>query len=266
MQNGSSSSDVASPSFFLIPLNKAASHIVHIDHNKLYVREKNGYEALFIDFLDPETGYAKNQIKVGRDPNQCDIVIPESTAGIHRQHCYFEYNHITGAVVLVDRSENKGTAVFDDDEDCIVPISRTYSSVVITRGFNRSLHFGKKAHYQFQVAWNSGTDPLKSFLSVYPSHFGPQRNNFDPAKARYLEGELLGSGAFGLVRRAVNIRDGTPMAVKRFHSLEGKGHIMAVREINNMLKVSSNNQRKHVSQVLYLCFYYYYRHIAWQRC
>lgn len=239
-----SSASEISPSFYLIPSNSAARSILHLDHNAPYIADKNGENVLYINFIDRNTGFPQARVTLGRDPRLCDIVFPDNNAGIQREHCFFEYNQTTGAVILFDLSANKGTVVDDFEDDCIVPISQKYESVVIGRGFNRNLHFGRRNYYKFQVIWD-GKDLLKSFLSMPPNHFGPQRSGFDASKARYVEGELLGSGAFGFVRRAVNIRNGTPMAVKRFHSLEGKGHVMAVREINNMLKVSSNNRKKH---------------------
>ncbi len=64
---------------------------------------------------------------------------------------------------------------------------------------------------------------------------------------RYLQGEEIGGGAFGVVWKAVDLHDGKAMAVKRFHSLEGKRGYYALREINNLLKIHSPNQPEAVS-------------------
>ncbi|OAA56157.1 Protein kinase-like domain protein [Niveomyces insectorum RCEF 264] len=227
------------PSFYLVPENTAAENIVDNPANRKFVQTTpEGERALHLSFPD----LRNPKITLGRA--NCHITIPDNhgTAGIHKLHCYFRYSLDTGAVVLCDKSQNNSTQVFDTDQDLIVPLSQAERSVVVTQSFNRKIFIGNKKHYRFKMVWNS--DPIRFFLSGYP-RFGPQRTSPDPSKARYLLGDFLGSGGFAAVWKAADVRSGKAMAVKRFNSMEGKGHVYAIREVNNMLTLSRNNSRKH---------------------
>lgn len=227
------------PSFYLVPDNHNAQKVVNDPDNAPYVELKDGEPSLHLDF----TGLANDRITLGR--TNCTITLPDHYgAGIQRTHCYFRCNSSTGAVILNDNSSNRSTLVYDQDVDFSVPMSQAMNSVVVTRRFNRNIAIGNKKYYKFRLVWD-GDEPVRNFLTQHPNQFGPE--TFDTTKARYIQGQVLGMGGFGLVRKAVNIHNGQAMAVKRFYNLEGRGHVMAIREVNNMLKLSSNNAKKHVS-------------------
>ena len=230
------------PSFYLVPDNRNALAVIHEPRNENFVSIKDGLEAIYIDFTNapPEAS-----ITLGR--SNCDIIIPDDKgAGIARQHCYFERHPLTGIVVLHNKSHNKTTDVYDMDDDNAVPISQAMNSVVVTRRFNRCIGLGNKRFYKFRLLWD-GDAPVENFLSKPSNTLGPEIYPFDLKKARYIQGQYLGSGGFGFVRRCVDVYTGQAMAIKRYHNLQGRRHAMAIREVNNMLKLSENNAKQHVS-------------------
>lgn len=234
------------PSFFLIAENDAARTVINDIANLQYREPLDEQYALHLVFFSD-----RRTIDLGR--SGCAVTLRDVRgASISKRHCYFEYSTETGAVVLYDQSPGSSTQVFDDDATITVPMSQARHSVVVTRRFNQKIAIGNRKYYKFSLKWDS--EPLKSFLTENPQphqhhQLGPLRSVYDPSKIRYIMGDELGRGAFGTVTRAVDICTGSAMAVKRFHSLEGKRHILAIREVNNMLKLS-NNGRKHVSFVL----------------
>ncbi|KJR82100.1 uncharacterized protein SPSK_03194 [Sporothrix schenckii 1099-18] len=243
------------PSFFLVPDNHNAHMVINHPHNAAYVDAIDGEPALHLNF----TGLVNDKITLGR--SNCTITLPDHHgAGIQRRHCYFWCNSSTGAVILNDESPTRTTLAYDQDADFSVPMSQAMNSVVVTRRFNRNIAIGNRKHYKFKLVWD-GDEPVRNFLTQHPNQFGPE--SFDTTKARYIQGQVLGMGGFGLVRKAVNIHSGHAMAVKRFYNLEGKGHIMAIREINNMLKLSSNNAKRHDHILPILDVVYDNKHYRW---
>lgn len=229
----------AGPSFFLVPENSSAHKVVNDPSNAPFVRFKDDTLSLYLDF----SALDNSRVTLGRSGST--ISLPDHHgAGIHRVHCYFQCNPLTGAVILHDKSPNHTTLVYDQDEDFSVPMSQIENSVVVTKRFNRSIAIGNRKYYRFKLVWESD-GPVKDFLSKHPNQFGPESCSTD--KFRYIQGEILGVGTFGLVQRTVNIHNGKAMAVKRFLNLEGKRHIMAIREANNMSKLANSGSKKCVS-------------------
>ncbi len=236
-----------SPLIYLVPDSNAARAAVEDPANAPFFVNKDGEDALLVYFPDPDN----RRITLGR--SRCDITLPDvKGAGIQRVHCYFQLSSNTGAVVLCDKSPNHTTQVYDPEEDFTIPFSRASNTVVVGRGFNRKLSIGSRKAYRFKLLWGN-SDPLKNFLGRPPNHFGPEGGEYNPAEARYALGETLGHGAFGIVSKTVNLHSGKAMAVKRYINLYDRGHVMAIREINNMLKLSKNNTKQHVRTVCLYC-------------
>ncbi len=225
------------PSFLLMPANDAAVEAIRQRANEPYwYLLEDGTYALNVSFA-PEV----SEVTLGS--HGADIYLPDAkNADISRKHCIFVYGRQTGAVVLCDKSKRHNTEVFDVEADRIVPISKVSNSVVVSRAFNRRIAIGYKKHYQFHLHWNA--DVIDDYLGTDrgSTTFGPR----GVRESRYMQGEDIGAGAFGTVWKAVDLRDGKAMAVKRFHTLEGKRRTYALREVNNLLKMHAPNQLKHV--------------------
>ena len=232
-------------SFFLVALNEATEGAVRHERNRRFVvppdEDKRGRLRITI----PSGPASGSEITLGC--GDADVYLPGvESADISGIHCSFTAAKHTGAVILHDRSSQHNTEVYDAERFYSIPLFKTSFSVVVSRGFNRRLgigcKIGCKRYYEFELVWH--TDLVQGNLLDGATR-GPVFGPLGSKEPRYIKGENLGLGAFGSVFRAVDIRNGELMAVKRFHTLEGIAGTYAMREIQNLESIQS--RAKHVS-------------------
>ena len=126
---------------------------------------------------------------------------------------------------------------------------------MVSKSFNRGVSIGS---YRFRLLWES--DVVNRYLASDTSllTLGPWGAKGD--RHRYIQGEVIGMGACGHVWKAVDLRDGKALAVKRFFTLEGKRHEFARREVHSMIKIQNSKHIGHVSPTI--CFLEAKRKIA----
>jgi len=213
-------------SFFLVPRGSKAEKVVMHDRNQRLRVDYKDARALNI-VLSGEYPV----VSLGRDKD-VDIYLPDHEgADISRRHCFFILEVDSGAVVLHDQSSKHNTDVLDRDEDHLVPISKASHSVIVCKRLNRRITLGTKRYYQFDLEWQSET--IDEELAAWPTELGPRGS----PEFRYIRGEEVGQGAFGTVHKAVNVRDGKAIAVKRLGGLEGRKRLFAQREVVNLLRI-----------------------------
>lgn len=243
------------PCFVLAPLNSAARKATEHVRNKYW---QHSFDAssqkalgLWIDFTDPD----KNIYTLGR--KDTDIYLPEGRSShgspqISDIHAAFELVQETGAVLLRDYSDHGNTEPFalahsssPNHAGVTVKFLPGTSSVLVARGINSRIAFGRDRFYQFEIQWRS--DGLYAFEKDEPYTLGPR-----PTRAkRYLQGERVGGGSFGTVWSVLDITTGSVMAVKKFHSLSGKRLEFATREVANLFRINEDNsiQHEHILQI-----------------
>jgi len=239
------------PAFRLIPSNTAAKLATRHEYNASFQYAVN-YDTfgLWLDFSSPErqaTGYT-----LGRGYG-VDIYLPDarsrgSTSQLSDQQASFKYVPQTGAILLVDNSIHRNT------EPCSSSSSQSYTirfrsntnSVLIARGINTRIAFGRDKWYQFDIQWDS--DGLYQFPSkTEPYMMGPTYAKHK----RYIEGDRVGGGAYGSVFWALDATSGQIVAVKRFHNMMGKNSEFAAREVANLSRVvKSSTHHEHVLEIL----------------
>ena len=220
---------LAAPSFLLVALNQAAHDAVRARQNKHHACHLGTGELAFNITLSDEV----HSITLGSG-STADIYLPDRKgAEISKVQCSFSAARGTGAVVLRDASRKQNTDVYDQDDYQSIPISKVSHSIVVSAGFNRKIGFGHKRYYDFELRWVA--DELgKDFSTTRGPVLGP----IESPVARYIRGREIGAGAFGVVFRAVNLENGEPMAVKRFHQTDGRSKIYARREVANLKKIN----------------------------
>jgi hypothetical protein len=237
-------------SFVLVPYNDNARGVVLEPKNAPYV----------IDLEDGSGDYGlqivltadNSTVSLGDGaPKRATIYLPDTKhAEISEKHCEFKYYPQTGTVVLFDTGSSKkkpNTEPFDSDQNRSIALSRPGRSVVVSKTFNRGITMGAKKYYQFELRWQN--DPIDSFLGNHGPNFGP----WESKEPRYVMGDKLGAGGFGVVFKAIDLRNGRVMAVKKLHSMEGKKKVYADREVCFQLKMNARDQIQNVSGSLSSC-------------
>ncbi|KAK0705877.1 kinase-like domain-containing protein [Lasiosphaeria miniovina] len=240
------------PKFVLAPLNTAARKATEHFRNKYYQYQLDSHNntfGLWIDFSDP----AKQSFTLGRADT--DIFLPElrsakGASQISDLHASFQVVADTGAVLLFDHSDLGTTEPFSGTttgHGFTVKFRNNAKSVLVARGINSRIAFGRDKWYQFEIQWRS--DGLYDFPSKdEPYTVGPRNSR---AK-KYVQGEKVGGGAYGNVWWAMDVTDGKLMAVKKFHSLSGKNLEFATREVANLFKINKDTsiQHEHILQII----------------
>jgi hypothetical protein len=240
------------PSFILAPLNSAAKKAtdhVRNDYRRCLLDENTNTFGLWIGFSDPEI----REITLGRQDT--DIYLPDvksskGSSQISDLQASFEVLPTTGAVILRDHSEHANTEPFSSTHGSsahhgglTVKFRSSHRSVLVARGINSRIAFGRDKYYQFEIRWES--DGLYCFPKEEPYAVGPR----DSKTKKYIEGKRVGGGAYGTVWWAMDITNGTIIAVKKFHSLTGKRLEFATREVANMFRINKSKSIHHVSLI-----------------
>lgn len=240
---GGKSYESGAPILVLVPVNGAARRATENVLNRYYqyLDAEQFPRGLWINLSDP----SKSTCTLGR--THTDIHLPDTrtskgSALISDLHASFEFIPETGAVLLWDHSENANVEPFTpthvSGHSWTVKFrSHTRRSVVVARGINSYVAFGKDKWYQFEIQWQS--EAMYGFNKEQPYTLGPGQ----PRTKRYVELQKLGGGAYGTVYSAMDTTTGLLIAVKRFHSLSGKYLTFATREVANLRK---KELRQHV--------------------
>jgi len=242
---GSGAQEQEFPSFFLVPLNTASK--------KATEHTKNDY------FRYPVDEHTNGLwVVFDQDREHCtlgsrdtDIYLPNerppkgSSPQISQLQAAFQIVPSTGAVLLWDYSEHSNTETFAGSNSHSVSVTVKFRassrSVVVARGINSRVAFGRDRHYQFELRWQSVG--LYSLDSDQPFTVGPRK----ASTKKYIEGERIGGGAYGAVWACIDITTGTWMAVKKFHNLTGKNLEFATREVANLFRINKDRSIQHVS-------------------
>ncbi|KAK3304789.1 kinase-like domain-containing protein [Chaetomium strumarium] len=226
------------PAFALTPLNPAARKVVGHANNSHLRCQSHDTIGLWVDLSDPDKIFT-----LGR--RDTDIHLPDKTSSskgspcISDLHASFQVVLETGAVLLFDHSGNGTVEPLPRDQHYTVKFRSNAKSVLVARGINSRIAFGKDQWYQFEIQWHS--DGLYRFPKHDPYTMGPRNSRHK----KYLLGEQVGAGSYGTVWWALDATNGKIIAVKRFHKLAGKNLEFATREMTNLFKINRDDSIKH---------------------
>ncbi|KAI0548152.1 kinase-like domain-containing protein [Xylaria curta] len=227
--------------FSLVPLNHRAIQVLNSPHNKRFVRETgNGQRVLEIGHIRSTSGNASTLATMGRDG---DIILEGNT--ISKKQCSFEINQDTNVILFYDRSHTGTCQVYEFPGSQTKPFeSGRPRKVVVGSKLNRCIGLGG-THcnlYQFRLDWKETiqstmnkvkkreglaleentrlADTVDESDTILPSRMETRVHNTVPSqpKLRWVLIQPLGSGAFGEVHKAVNVDNGTLLAVKKLKS------------------------------------------------
>ena len=244
------------PAFILAPLNANSHRVTEHPRNKYWqypLDATNHAFGLWIDFQDPD----KLVYTLGRAPDT-DVYLPDvrlggnGTSQISDIQASFQIVPDTGAVLLYDHSDHANTEPFQHTPTHASSTHQSFTvrfrpganSVIVARGINTRIAFGRDRWYQFELRWVS--DGLYGFNHDEPLTMGPRHSR----TKKYIQGDKVGGGAYGTVWWAVDATQGTLMAVKKFHNLSGKNLEFATREVANLFRINKSTSIQHVSGLL----------------
>lgn len=223
---------LAPPAFVLVPLNKEARKAVRDAKNQHFPTflVDESILGFYISFENAD----KQEFTLGRSGT--DIHLPGgSGTDISKHQCSFVCNEKTGAVLLVDHSTKDNTEPFSSDQGGQTIPFHNKRSILVARGINGQVAFGKNRFYQFRIRWHS--DGLYDFPNKNePYSVGPVN-----MRKKYLLGSKIGGGAYGTVWWALDITSGEMMAMKSFNNLTGKHFVFAKREVDNLYKINRSS-------------------------
>lgn len=161
------------PAFALLPLNSAARDAVERNKNRNLWFPVDGDMCLRIDFSTPE----KQIWTLGSVDT--DIYLPgvppfKGPAGSSCHHASFQVVEDTGAALLCDHSDNGTVELLPCPPGVTVDFltnDTSPKSVLVARGINSRIAFGKNQWYQFEIRWQS--DGLYRFPKTGPYTLGP---------------------------------------------------------------------------------------------
>lgn len=166
----------------------------------------------------------KTLVTLGRG---VDVDIYVEGSGIARVQCSFEIDLDNGVVMLYDRSFASSTQVFGANA---IPFERERDErkILVQKELNTIIGIGgeRRDLVQFELVWHRDPTQTAKTIKNYDAlpcgrvenprlartvlHTPGQRK----LKMRYVKGEMLGSGQFGEVRKAIDVDSGKFMAVK----------------------------------------------------
>ncbi|KAK1772882.1 kinase-like protein [Phialemonium atrogriseum] len=223
---------LAPPAFVLVPLNKEARKAVRDAKNQQFPTflVDESILGFYISFENAD----KQEFTLGRSGT--DIHLPGGPGtDISKHQCSFVCNEKTGAVLLVDHSTKDNTEPFSSDQGGQTIPFHNKRSILVARGINGQVAFGKNRFYQFRIRWHS--DGLYDFPNKNePYSVGPVN-----MRKKYLLGSKIGGGAYGTVWWALDITSGEMMAMKSFNNLTGKHFVFAKREVDNLYKINRSD-------------------------
>ncbi|KAK1751106.1 kinase-like domain-containing protein [Echria macrotheca] len=235
------------PFFWLVPVNSAARKVVEHPYNRYYQYYIDDNTAgLVISFDDPDI----RLYTLGS--SGADIYLPEAlpkskaSPEISDIQASFGVVEETGAVLLSDHSKDRNTEPYSSSGSVGVAVAikfrsreRKERSVLVARGINTRVAFGRDRFYQFELRWRS--DGLYGFDKDQGYALGPKK----ASSKRYIEKERIGGGAYGAVYEVLDVTSGGLMAVKKFHNLTGKNLEFATREVANLFKINRHKGIHH---------------------
>ncbi|KAK4163773.1 kinase-like domain-containing protein [Cladorrhinum sp. PSN259] len=238
------------PVFLLVPVNTAARKATENILNSYYqyLDEEGCATGLWINLSDASNPF----ITLGRAGTNIHLPDTKSSSRgspqISDLHATFEFIPETGAVLLWDKSAHENVEPFTPPHHgghswTVKFRSGARRSVLIARGINSHIAFGKDKWYQFEIQWHS--EAMYNFDKDEPYHMGPKQSK----TKRYVQLNKLGGGAYGTVYSAMDATTGLLIAVKRFNSLSGKYLTFATREVANLRK-KELRQHPHVLRIL----------------
>ncbi|KAJ4289270.1 hypothetical protein N0V88_007020 [Collariella sp. IMI 366227] len=207
------------PAFILTPINTAARKVVEHARNSRLRCQYESSVGLWVDLTNPEKQYWSPHIS--------------------SQHASFVVVHDTGAVLLCDYSDNGTVDSIPHNHSFTVRFQSTAKTVLVARGINSRIAFGKEQYYQFEIQWQS--DGMYRFPKDEPYSMGPRNSK----NKKYVLGGEVGAGSYGTVCWALDAINGQIIAVKKFHKLSGKNLEFATREIAHMFRITRDDSIKH---------------------
>lgn len=220
--------DSASPSFFLVPANTAARTAVNHIRNRQLVQDgcPDRPRSLWVSFADT-TEYSLGK---GED---VDIYLPEAEnedgpSNIDDIHAVFSFFPAKQrAVTLVDRSTSSTTTTKKNRRTHYptlqtTEIGESSRSVVVAEGINTRLEFGRACFYKFKIHWHRDGVSQDTDFAV-PYTVGPT-NSTGTTIRRYIQGIRIMKYKPGRVWKAVDLRTGTMIAVKKLKN-HGKARV-----------------------------------------
>ena len=228
------------PCFILAPLNPAARRAVdHASNSHLRYRIDDTI-GIWLDFSNPE----KQACTLGKGED-ADVHLPDTRSSskgsphISGVHASFQVVHETGAVLLWDCSDNGTVEPLPHSHCFTVKFRPNAQSVLVARGINSRIAFGKDQWYQFEIQWQS--DGMYRFPKDEPYTMGPRNSR----TKKYVLGGEVGAGSYGTVSWVLDATSGKIIAVKKFHRLSGKNLEFATREIANLFRINRDDSIKH---------------------
>ena len=223
---------------FVVPTNDAAKELLDYEENETHIAVHNGEQGFSIGYYMSDS----NEVVTVATMGDCgDIVLPSDT--FSETHCAFEINLNTGYLILHDRSPTRSYKV----DDYPFENTRELRRVVIDLDFNR--HFSMTGTdgtiLQFRIDWPFGLAP--EARKRYINHFTGCLSMFEPIcleappsavlssdegagastdtttrvskpEMRYRILQRLGSGAFGVVSKVLDVDSGDFVALKTIHT------------------------------------------------
>jgi hypothetical protein len=244
------------PCLILAPLNSAARKATESVRNNYHRcaldSDNNG---LLLDFSDPD----RHSYTFGCS-GDTDIHIPDTrgskgsgSSQISDLQATIYVVQNTGAVLLKDHSSHQNTETYSPSHSSsssghggvAVKFHRS-RSILLARGINPRISFGRDRFYQFEVRWRS--DGLYNFNKYEFYVLGPRHAKHK----KYVEKARVGGGAYGEVWSVLDVTNGELVAVKKFRNLSGKNLDFATREVANLFKINKHKsiQHEHILQIL----------------
>ncbi|KAK0614419.1 kinase-like domain-containing protein [Immersiella caudata] len=254
--DGDEPADTTPPCLILAPLNKEARKAVdHVRNNyhRCRLDHDNNTFGLLLDFSDLD----RQEYTLGC--SETDIHLPDvprskssASSQISDHQATISVVQSTGAVLLRDYSDHHSTETYSPSHSSstsghggVAVKFRSSRSILLARGINPRIGFGRDKYYQFEVRWRS--DGLYSFIKYEPYVLGPRHSK----QKKYVEKLRVGGGAYGEVWSVLDITNGELIAVKKFRNLTGKNLDFATREVANLFKISKHKsiQHEHILQI-----------------
>ncbi|KAI1734089.1 kinase-like domain-containing protein [Xylaria scruposa] len=251
--------------FSLVPMNDRAFEVLDSPHNKRFVREVNGKRVLEIGHIRSISENASTLAIMGRDG---DIIL--AGKNISKKQCSFEINQDTNVVMFYDRSFRNTCQVYEFPGSETKKFElRRHRKVAVGAKLNRVIGLGGPDCniYQFRLDWKENlhltlnkvkkrecldleentrlAETIDDSDTVLPSQMETRVHNTVPRDLplRWARVNTLGSGSFGEVYRAVNVDNGTLLAVKRLKKPKAATDL----EYLNKLKVLWRREAKNLS-------------------
>lgn len=203
----------ARPAFLLKPLNEPAERAVDHRRNAHLRACFDNTVGLWVDFS------AADRTAYTLGCGDTDIYLPDPRPGrrsspqIDSLHASFCLVEDTGAVLLRDHSRHRTVQPLPQSPCYTVRFCPNVDSVLVARGINSRVAFGRDGWYEFGLVWHS--DGLYHFPNKdEPYTMGPSSDR----SKRYLQGDMVGGGAYGTVWWVLDATSGKLMAVKKFHT------------------------------------------------